>query len=89
MSETKTITLNGEPRQTAAATIADLVRELELAPQKVAVERNGEIVPRSTLEEAALASGDMLEIVHFVGAGITRVRLPTRGPSPGAPSPRG
>ncbi|AOL25032.1 thiazole synthase [Erythrobacter litoralis] len=72
MTETtlsKTITLNGEPRRTAAATIADLVRELDLAPEKVAVERNGEIVPRSTLGEAALGDGDTLEIVHFVGGG--------------------
>ncbi len=66
---TKTITLNGAPHRSPAATIADLVRELDLAPEKVAVERNGEIVPRSTLEAAALAQGDTLEIVHFVGGG--------------------
>jgi thiazole synthase len=66
---TKSITLNGAPHRSAAATIADLVRELDLVPEKVAVERNGEIVPRSTLAEAALAEGDTLEIVHFVGGG--------------------
>jgi thiazole synthase len=66
---TKSITLNGTPHRSAAATIADLVRELELMPEKVAVERNGEIVPRSTLAEATLADGDRLEIVHFVGGG--------------------
>jgi thiazole synthase len=65
----KSITLNGAPHRSNAATIADLVRELELVPEKVAVERNGEIVPRSTLGEAALAEGDTLEIVHFVGGG--------------------
>ena len=65
----KSITLNGAPHRSAAATIADLVRELELAPEKVAVERNGAIVPRSTLAEAPLAEGDVLEIVHFVGGG--------------------
>ncbi len=69
MSDPKTITLNGDTRRTHAATIADLVRELDLAPEKVAVERNGAIVPRSTLEEAALGDGDTLEIVHFVGGG--------------------
>lgn len=69
MSDTKTITLNGEPRQTTAATIADLVRELELEPTKVAVECNREIAPRSTLEQASLNDGDVLEIVHFVGGG--------------------
>jgi thiazole synthase len=66
---TKSITLNGASHRTAAATIADLVRELELPPEKVAVERNGEIVPRSTLAEAMLGEGDVLEIVHFVGGG--------------------
>ncbi|MFN3990301.1 MAG: sulfur carrier protein ThiS [Erythrobacter sp.] len=69
MTSPKTITLNGDPRRTTAATIAELVRELELAPEKVAVERNGEIVPRSTLAEAPLEDGDKLEIVHFVGGG--------------------
>ena len=65
----KSITLNGASHRTGATTIADLVRELDLAPEKVAVERNGEIVPRSTLGEAMLAEGDVLEIVHFVGGG--------------------
>lgn len=65
----KSITLNGTPHRSAAATIAELVRELDLAPEKVAVERNGAIVPRSTLAEAPLAEGDTLEIVHFVGGG--------------------
>ncbi|WP_095012387.1 sulfur carrier protein ThiS [Tsuneonella mangrovi] len=64
-----TLTVNGESRRTSAPTIAALVRELELAPEKVAVERNGDIVPRSTLEAATLADGDTLEIVHFVGGG--------------------
>ncbi len=66
---TKSIILNGAPHRSAATTIADLVRELELAPEKVAVECNGAIVPRSTLAEAPLAEGDTLEIVHFVGGG--------------------
>ncbi len=69
MTASKTITLNGDPRRTTASTIAELVRELDLAPEKVAVERNGEIVPRSTLADAPLADGDKLEIVHFVGGG--------------------
>jgi thiazole synthase len=63
------LTVNGEPRRTSAPTIAALVVELGLKPEKVAVERNGTIVPRSTLAEAALGDGDMLEIVHFVGGG--------------------
>lgn len=69
MTAQLSITLNGEPRRTDACTIADLVRSLELDPAKVAVERNGLIVPRSTLAEVALGEGDVLEIVHFVGGG--------------------
>jgi thiamine biosynthesis protein ThiS len=64
------ITLNGEPRRVAAGvSIAALVAEIGLKPEKVAVERNREIVPRSTLAEVLLADGDELEIVHFVGGG--------------------
>jgi len=63
------LTINGEPRRTSATTIAALVRELGLKPEKVAVEHNGEIAPRSTLEQVPLADGDQLEIVHFVGGG--------------------
>jgi thiazole synthase len=69
MSAALTLTVNGEPRQAASGSIADLVRSLALDPAKVAVERNGEIVPRSTLAAVALADGDVLEIVHFVGGG--------------------
>jgi len=64
-----TLSVNGETRRTRAATVAQLVAELELVPEKVAVERNGAIVARSTHGEAALAEGDSLEIVHFVGGG--------------------
>ncbi len=64
------IQLNGDPHKTVAGmSIADLVRSLELDPAKVAVERNREIVPRSTLADVKVADGDALEIVHFVGGG--------------------
>lgn len=69
MSDTRSIRLNGESRTTSATSIAALVRELGLAPEKVAVEHNGEIAPRSQLGEIALGEGDTLEIVHFVGGG--------------------
>ena len=72
------ITVNGDTRRTSATTIAALVKELELEPAKVAVEHNGEIAPRSTLGEAPLADGDVLEIVHFVGGGE---QAPTAGDS--------
>lgn len=64
------IMLNGDPRSVAAGTsIAALVADIGLNPAKVAVERNREIVPRSTLADVELADGDVLEIVHFVGGG--------------------
>ena len=69
MTELLALTVNGELRRAAPGSLADLVRSLELDPAKVAVERNGEIVPRSTLAAVALAQGDVLEIVHFVGGG--------------------
>ncbi|MDL2352367.1 MAG: sulfur carrier protein ThiS [Pseudomonadota bacterium] len=69
MSTALSITVNGESRRAPSGSIADLVRSLELDPAKVAVECNGEIVPRSALNNAALADNDVLEIVHFVGGG--------------------
>ena len=69
MTQPISLTVNGDARRTQSSTIADLVRELGLKPEKVAVEHNGEIAPRSTLEQASLADGDKLEIVHFVGGG--------------------
>ncbi len=72
MSETETysIMVNGEHRRVAAGTsVAALVGELGLDPARVAVERNLEIVPRSTLAEVLVEDGDDYEIVHFVGGG--------------------
>ena len=69
MTQPLSLTVNGDTRQTGATTIADLVIELGLAPEKVAVEHNGTIAPRSTLRDVALSDGDELEIVHFVGGG--------------------
>ncbi len=64
------ITLNGEPhRVSSGISIADLAAEIGLNPAKVAVERNLEIVPRSTLADVLIAEGDQIEIVHFVGGG--------------------
>ena len=64
------ITVNGEAREVpASATLADLLARIGLDTRKVAVERNLEIVPRSAYAETALAEGDALEIVHFIGGG--------------------
>jgi thiazole synthase len=64
------ITLNGERRETSpGTTVAALVDSLALKKGRVAVERNREIVPMSRWADVALAEGDALEIVHFVGGG--------------------
>lgn len=69
MSPSFSVIVNGETRRTSASTVAALVRELDLDPAKVAVERNGVIAPRSSLGAQPLSDGDVLEIVHFVGGG--------------------
>jgi sulfur carrier protein len=62
--------INGETRTFAEMSdIAALVAALKLDPRKVAVERNLEIVPRSTYALVGLSDGDRIEIVHFVGGG--------------------
>jgi thiamine biosynthesis protein ThiS len=62
--------VNGEPRSVPdGTTVAGLLRELELLPALVVVERNREIVPRDAVEAVALEPGDQLELVHFVGGG--------------------
>ena len=67
---TVSITVNGEHKRVAAGlTLAQLATEMGLAPEKVAVERNLEVVPRSTLAQVCVEDGDELEIVHFVGGG--------------------
>lgn len=67
---TVSVVVNGEHRRlNAGMTIADLANELGLVPEKVAVERNLEIVPRSTLGQVTVEDGDEIEIVHFVGGG--------------------
>jgi thiazole synthase len=64
------VTINGEARIVAAAvSLENLLRDLKIDPRKVAVERNLEIVPRSTYGEVRIAAGDRLEIVHFIGGG--------------------
>ena len=68
--ESLSVTVNGEPRRvTAGASIAGMLRELGIDPRKVAVERNLQIVPKSTLDDVPVADGDRFEIVHFVGGG--------------------
>jgi thiazole synthase len=70
VDETASITVNGEHRRVPKGiSVADLALELGLEPSRVAVERNLEIVPRSTLGEVPVEDGDDYEIVTFVGGG--------------------
>lgn len=64
------IRVNGEHRRVPGGiSIATMLGELGLDPARVAVERNLEVVPRSTLREVCVEDGDDYEIVHFVGGG--------------------
>lgn len=64
------VTVNGEVREAApGAMLLDFLASLGIDPAKVAIERNLEIAPRSTWAGLAMADGDRLEIVQFVGGG--------------------
>ncbi|AKQ53809.1 sulfur carrier protein ThiS [Bordetella hinzii] len=64
------ITLNGQARELpAATTVIGLLETLGYAGKRVAVERNGEIVPKSKHAATPLAEGDQVEIVVAVGGG--------------------
>ncbi len=65
------VTLNGTPHRfdPPPATVAELVRALNLAGKRIAVEMNGEIIPKSRYDETPVAVGDRLEIVAAVGGG--------------------
>ena len=65
-----TITINGESRQfPAAMTVAALVETLGYTGKRIAIERNGEIVPRGRHADTLLTEGYILEIVVAVGGG--------------------
>ncbi|HTV13467.1 MAG TPA: sulfur carrier protein ThiS [Acidobacteriaceae bacterium] len=70
------LVINGQPREfpalTGDATVQDLLAELGLKQDRVAVEHNGSIVPRGSWSATAVAAGDRFEIVHFVGGGTAR-----------------
>lgn len=64
------VILNGERRALPASfSVSELLRHLNLPADRVAVERNRTIVPRTTWETVRVEPGDELEIVHFVGGG--------------------
>ncbi|OIO82003.1 MAG: thiamine biosynthesis protein ThiS [Gallionellaceae bacterium CG1_02_56_997] len=65
-----TVSINGEPRQLPhAISVTAFVELMGYSGKRIALERNGEIVPRSTFTTALLNDGDQLEIVVAVGGG--------------------
>jgi sulfur carrier protein len=68
------LTINGREREfpelQSDSTLHHLIELLQLKADRVAVERNGDIVPRATWAEVRLEDGDKLEVVQFVGGGL-------------------
>ncbi len=68
--DTIEVIVNGETYNVAQGDrVVDLIAQLELTPQRLAIELNLSILPRAKWSETELKSGDKLEIVHFVGGG--------------------
>lgn len=64
------LTINGESRDfDSLSTLSDLIAQLGMKPDRVAVELNRELVARKSWASTAISDGDELEIVHFVGGG--------------------
>ena len=63
------VQINGKQEDAAGRTLAELLREKGYQAERVAVERNGRIVPKAAFASARIEDGDILEIVGFVGGG--------------------
>ncbi len=63
------VKINGEEVPAVGKTLAEYLSETKYDPKRIAVERNGEIVPKSQYGETVLQDGDSVEIVSFVGGG--------------------
>ncbi|MBR4113932.1 MAG: sulfur carrier protein ThiS [Anaerotignum sp.] len=63
------VKINGAEYDVAGKTIAEFLKTTDYNPLRIAVERNGEIVPKATYAETVLQDGDSVEIVNFVGGG--------------------
>ena len=63
------VKINGTEYDAAGKTIAEYLETTDYNPLRIAVERNGEIVPKATYAETVLQDGDSVEIVNFVGGG--------------------
>jgi len=65
-----TVTINGERREVPEGlTVAALVEHLGMMQNRVAIERNRDILPRARWQETQVSAGDSFEIVQFVGGG--------------------
>lgn len=70
MSDAISILINGERREVpAGVNVTRLLAHLGIAPTRVAIERNLDLLPRAQWETTAVAAGDRYEIVHLVGGG--------------------
>ncbi|MDO5335140.1 MAG: sulfur carrier protein ThiS [Coriobacteriia bacterium] len=63
------IRVNGEELSLAGKTLLDFLKEASYDPTRIAVERNGDIVPKRAYAETILEDGDLIEVVSFVGGG--------------------
>lgn len=70
VSESIDVQVNGEAREVpSGVSVRGLLEHLELKPELVVVERNGEILRRERYPQVQIEAGDVLELVHFVGGG--------------------
>lgn len=65
----KNIQINGKPHSSQSANVAELLVELRLSGKPVAVERNGDVVPKRIHGQTPVAEGDVFELVTLVGGG--------------------
>ena len=63
------VKINGEDRDVAGMTVTEYLASTDYNPKRVAVERNGEIVPKRLYGETVLQDNDVIEVVSFVGGG--------------------
>ena len=63
------VKVNGEPKDIAGKTIAEYLATTNYDVKRIAVERNGDIVPKAQYAETVLCDGDSIEVVSFVGGG--------------------
>lgn len=63
------VCINGNPLEAAGTALRDYLKENGYDPRRIAIERNGDILPKAQYQDTVLAEGDRIEIVRFVGGG--------------------